>query len=75
MSADLVEYEWFVPIIHSAGRFINCSLPRSGLIAKLNQRVIEVQRTDSMTAEYYTGSPPQDADGTSSNLLDLHKLF
>ncbi len=40
-----------VPMIHSAVRTILHSLLRSDLVAKLNQTVIDVQRTDSMMAE------------------------
>ncbi len=40
------------PMIRSAVRTIRCSLLRSDLIVELNQTVIEVQRTDSMIADY-----------------------
>ncbi len=40
-----------VPMIHSAVRTTLCSPLRSGLVAELNQTVIDVQRTDSMMAE------------------------
>ncbi len=40
-----------VPMIHSAVRTTLRSLLRSGLVAELNQTVIEVQRTDSMMVE------------------------
>ncbi len=41
-----------VPMIRSAVRTTLCSLLRSDLVAELNQTVIEVQRMDSMMAEY-----------------------
>ncbi len=40
-----------VPMIRSAVWTTPCSLLRSDLVAKLNQTVIDVQRTDSMMAE------------------------
>ncbi len=40
-----------VPMIRSAVRTTLHSLPRSDLVAELNQTVIDVQRTDSMMAE------------------------
>ncbi len=40
-----------VPMIRSAVRTTLRSLPRSDLVAELNQTVIEVQRTDSMMTE------------------------
>ncbi len=41
-----------VPMIRSAVRITLRSLLRSDLVAELNQTVIDVQRTDSMMAEY-----------------------
>ncbi len=40
-----------VATIRSAVRTTLCILPRSDLVAELNQTVIDVQRTDSMMAE------------------------
>ncbi len=41
-----------VPMIHSAVRITLLSLLRSDLVAGLNQTVIDVQKTDSIMAEY-----------------------
>ncbi len=43
--------EKFVPMIRSAVRTTHRSLLRSYLVAKLNQTVIGVERTDSLMAE------------------------
>ncbi len=40
-----------VPMIRSVVQTTLCSLLRSNLLAKLNQTVIDVQRTDSMMAK------------------------
>ncbi len=40
-----------VPMIRPAVQTTLRSLPRSDLVAELNQTVIDVQRTDSMMAE------------------------
>ncbi len=40
-----------VPMIRSAVRTTLRSLLRSNLVAELNQKVIDVQRTDAMMAE------------------------